>query len=352
MTSAMPTPSRPATYHTATRLARIVYGLIGRPYGWSLTAIQAELAISERTLLRYLAACRKELVDRHGRPLLVVERRGDHRVLRLTDATQTPESSSYQALSFYFARSVFDFLDGTVLKDGVQDLWERFYRTLPVAQRTRLAQFDKKFFSIPYAPKDYRGSDDVIDTLLQCLVHQHTMRVAYDSPWRGTTPLQPHDVDPYTLAMYRGGLYVIGRSHKHRKILYLAVERIRTASKLPERFDYPVRYSPAAHTEGAFGIIDGPETDVQIRIVNAEGMALLSARRLHPTQRFTPQPDGSTLLALRVRGTAELENWILSLGPHVEVLQPPELRARVAASIQAMAQRYKPSRGAPAVRAG
>ncbi len=44
--------SRPATYHTATRLARIVHGLVGRPYGWSFDAIQTELGISERTLLR------------------------------------------------------------------------------------------------------------------------------------------------------------------------------------------------------------------------------------------------------------------------------------------------------------
>ena len=336
--------SRPATYHTATRLARIVYGLIGRPYGWSLTAIQNELGISERTVLRYLAACRKELVDAQGRPLIEIERRGDHRVLRLAAVTETTESSSYQALSFYFARSVFDFLDGTVIKDGVQDLWERFYRTLPPSQRARLAHFDKKFFSIPYAPKDYRGSDDTIDMVLQCLVHQHTLRVVYESPWRGKVTPQPQDFDPYTLAMYRGGLYVIGRSHKHRKIVYLAVERMRTVKKLPERFDYPVRYSPAAHSEGGFGIIDGPETDVEIRIRNAEGLALLSARRLHPTQRFRPQADGSTILSMRVRGTAELENWILSVGPHVEVLKPADLRERVAGTIRAMGQLYKSAR--------
>lgn len=337
--------SRPATYNTATRLSRIVYGLIGRPYGWSLAAIQAELRISERTLLRYLAAFRKELVDAHGRPLIVVERKGAHRMVRLADAAaNAPESSSYQALSFYFARSVFDFLDGTVLKDGVQDLWERFYRTLPAAQRTRLQHFDKKFFSIPYAPKDYRGSDDTIDTVMQCLVHQHTMRFVYDSPWRDRATPLPHEVDPYTLAMYRGGLYVIGRSHKHRKIVYLAVERMRDVQKLPDRFLYPVRYSPAAHTEGTFGIIDGPDTDVAIRIRNAEALALLSARRLHPTQKFTAQSDGTTLLTMRVRGTAELENWLLSLGPHVEVLTPVELRDRIATTIRAMSRVYRTPR--------
>ena len=31
----------------------------------------------------------------------------------------------------------------------------------------------------------------------------------------------------------------------------------------------------------------------------------------------------------RVRGTFELGNWLLGFGPHVEVLAPPELRARI-----------------------
>ena len=59
--------SRPATYGTGTRLSPIVYGLVGRPHGWGFEAIQEELDISERTLLRYVAACRREMVDAAGR---------------------------------------------------------------------------------------------------------------------------------------------------------------------------------------------------------------------------------------------------------------------------------------------
>jgi hypothetical protein len=91
--------------NTTTRLARIVHGLLSRPHGWSFDAIQAELSISGRTLLRYLAACRRELVDADGHPILEVIRRGERRLLRLADAARTPESTAYQALSFYFAPS-------------------------------------------------------------------------------------------------------------------------------------------------------------------------------------------------------------------------------------------------------
>ena len=112
-----------------------------------------------------------------------------------------------------------------------------------------------------------------------------------------------HEFDPYTLAMYRGGLYLIGYSHRFRKIIYLAVERIRTAEKLAARFTYPKTYSPEKYTEGTFGIIDGPETRVELRLLNADTAAYLSSRRLHPTQRFTPCGDGTTRLTMTVRGT-------------------------------------------------
>jgi predicted DNA-binding transcriptional regulator YafY len=322
------------------RLARILHGLLTRPHGWSFGAIQDEIGISERTLLRYIAACREELVDAEGHPLLEVVPRGDHRSLRLTDSARTLESTAYQALSFYFALSVFQFLEGTILKEGVQDLWERFRRTLPAGQQGRLADFAKKFYSIPYAMKDYRGCDDVLDVVVRCLVHQHTMRVEYAGLWSGQ---QTQDFDPYTLAMYRGGLYLIGRSHQQKKIVYLAIERIRKAERLAAHFEYPKGYSPQKHTEGTFGIVDGPEERVEILILDPDTTALLSSRRLHPTQKFESRGDGTTLLSMKVRGTRELKNWILGLGPHAKVLAPAELRDEVRAAHRESAGLYADS---------
>jgi predicted DNA-binding transcriptional regulator YafY len=333
------TPSRPPTYGTATRLARIVYGLVGRPHGWSFQAIQDELSISERTLMRYLAACRRELVMADGEPLLEVVRRGERRVVRLAASVRAPDSTAYQALSFYFALTVFKFLEGTILKEGVEDLWERFRKTLPPRQRDKLAAFEHKFYSVPYAVKDYRASDDVLDVIVRSLVAERRLRIEYAGLWRDGEPTR-HDFDPYTLLMYRGGLYVIGRSHRHRGMVYLAVERIRRAEQLPVHFPYPRRYSPEKHLEGTFGIVEGPETCVTLRLHGEESARLLSSRRIHPTQRFVPQDDGTTLLSMTVRGTSELTNWILSQGPYVEVVEPEGLRAAVAGTLREAAGRY------------
>jgi predicted DNA-binding transcriptional regulator YafY len=329
--------SRPATYGTATRLARIVYGLLGRPYGWSFEAIQEELSISERTLLRYLAACRRELVDAEGRPLLEVVRRGERRVVRLAEAVRAPDSSSYQALSLYLALTVFQFLDGTVLKDGVDDLWQRFYRTLSPGQQSRLAHFDRKFFTIPYAVKDYRDHDEILDRVIRALVNQNRMRIDYGGLWLEG---HVHEFDPYTLARYRGGLYLIGKSHHYRKIVYLAVERMRSAEILAERFEYPRAYSPAAHTEGTFGIVDGPETAVKIEVLSPETVELLASRRLHRSQRIERRADGTAVLTMRVRGTRELVNWVLGMGAFVRVVEPVELREEVAGVLREAVRLY------------
>lgn len=171
----------------------------------------------------------------------------------------------------------------------------------------------------------------MLDVVIRCLVDQHAVRIDYGGLWLEG---HVHDFDPYTLATYRGGLYLIGRSHHYRKVIYLAVEHIHRAERLSARFEYPRRYSPERHTEGTFGIVEGPETEVRLELRSPETVALLASRRLHPTQRFEKRRDGTSVLTMCVRGTRELKNWILSLGQYVRVLEPPELRRDVQSTLE------------------
>lgn len=330
--------ARKPTYGAAARLVRLLYGLLSRPRGWSFASIESELGISERTLLRYLAACRRELVDADGKPILESFRVGERRMLRLAETGRMEESAAYQVLFLYFAMSVFQFLDGTVIKEGVSDLWERFLRSVPAAQRTRLGDFQRKFYSVPHAMKDYRAFDAHLDTIVFCLANNRRMRVDYGGL---LGPAKVHDVDPYTLVMYRGGLYVLGRSHRRGAIITMAVERMRSVERRPETFDYPDGFTPEKHTEGIFGIIGGPQTQIELLIKDPRTRAYLESRRIHPSQKFKPRRDGGALLTMTVRGTDELKYWILGLGPHVEVLKPASLRGDVAQLLNDAAKAYR-----------
>jgi proteasome accessory factor B len=315
----------------------MLHGLHERPYGWSFDAILDELGVSERTLSRYIAATRDALVDVEGNPLIEVVRHGERRVVRLTSRSSPHEATAYQVLFLYFSLAVFQFLEGTVIRDGVEDLWERFRETLPKSEQARLGDFDRKFFAVPHAMKDYRDHDEHLDVLVRCIVHQYRARIDY-AGLLGDGKV--HEFEPYTLAMYRGGLYLIGKSNHGNRIIKLAVERIRSVERLADRFDYPRDYSPQKHTEGVFGIIEGDECRVELLIHNAETEAYLRSRRIHATQKFRRRRDGKTVLSMTVRGTEELKNWIYGFGPYVEVLEPKSLRQEVAVSFREAAELY------------
>src|SRR5262249_52960514 len=132
----------------------------------------------------------------------------------------------------------------------------------------------------------------------------------------------------------------IGHSDRYEKIIYLAVERIRSVELGTDRFEYPARYSPRRHHRGVFGIIGGEETRVELLLMDQETAALLRARRLDLGERFQPRKDGTTLLIMRVRGIDELANWVLGFGPHVQVLRPAALRERMARDLRAAGALY------------
>ncbi len=246
---------RKPTYGAAIRLARIATGLFSRPYGWSLTAIAESLDISGRTLARYVSVLRSDLLDWHGNPLVEVIGTGRERRLRLVSSMKAAEASSYQVALLYFSLTVLKFLEGTVLEEGVEGLWEKIFQNLSLTQRTRLSDLERKFYAVPYAPKDYGEFSEQLDIILRALLDQTRIKVDYALL---TGEAHQHDFDPYSLISYRGGLYLLGHSDRRNAIIYLAVERIRSVEFLhqadgtPTRFIYPRGFDPAAHTEGHF----------------------------------------------------------------------------------------------------
>jgi predicted DNA-binding transcriptional regulator YafY len=65
-------------------------------------------------------------------------------------------------------------------------------------------------------------------------------------------------------------------------------------------------------------------------------------RAWHPSQTKRPRklPDGGVELALRVAPDFEVENLAMRFGEHAEIIEPRELRAKIARRAAAMAKRY------------
>jgi len=204
-----------------------------------------------------------------------------------------------------------------------------------------LAALDRKFYAIAYAPKDYRGLNHLLNPIVRGLIREYRLQIDY------ATGLV-HEVDPYTLIAYRGGLYLIGKTHLNNRITTLAVERMRKVELLQgdgggfRKFAYPRTFHPDRYTQGAFGImVEEDPTDVEILIQNRETEDYLRARNVHPSQQFTQRQDGKTGLAMTVRGTTELRNWVLGFGTWLTVLTPVALRDEVSTLLRQAARNYQ-----------
>jgi proteasome accessory factor B len=332
---------RKPSYPAALRMARIAFELPSHPFGWALDTIRAELDISERTLKRYLAAGRQKLLDSLGRPYFEVITDGGKPKIRLPAYRKPLESTAYQAVSLFFTLTILKFLEGTVLREGIGELWEKFLNGLPAHERGDLWNLDRKVYAIPYTPKDYRKLNHLLEPIIKGLIREYRLRIEYGS---GLI----HEVDPYAMVSFRGGLYLIGKTHRNNQITTMAVERMLKAELKTgdgggfQKFAYPLTFRADHHLEGAFGIMAGEEpVNVKILIHNRETEAFLRARSIHPSQRFTARRDGKAVLTMIVRGTTELRNWVLGFGPWLEVLEPGNLREEIAALLTTASRNYQ-----------
>ena len=325
---------RQPTYPAAINFAKIVYGLFLTPIGISFAHLQKRFDLSERTVMRYADELAKNLKDDVGRPIVEISGTGENRRLRLVGAGMRSEGTAYQAASLYFAFRTLEFLSKTVIGEGIEHFWDEALKTLKTPAQLRLRDIERKFHVVPYAPKDYAPHEDKIDRIMRALLMQWRLKLIYRRVGGGAP--RDHRFAPYTLVEYRGGLYLLGRSDRGKDVIYLAVERIESAEfdcddkGDPIHFALPRGYKPEKYTDGAFGLIDGPITEVELLVRSDDSLPYLSSRAIHPTQRFVKRGDGRTVLKMRVRGTTELRNWIMSFGPWLEVLKPAELRAEIA----------------------
>jgi proteasome accessory factor B len=324
------------TYNTAAKITRIAIRLQMPPQQLSLSDVRDITHASDRTIERYIYALGKVFDGRDRYPLLEVEKHEEGRkTLVLTEPPPVGGSRDLEQLRMALAVEVLNAVKGTYLERDVRDILKRFSRAVSPSLAAKLETLPRKFFTVNHhGVKQYEGATrEHLNSIIRCLIEQQRMRVAYRSHL-GEGKVNEYEFDPYTLLTYKGGLYVIGYSFKREQPVYLALERIEKVEPVVENgkpyiFGYPEEYSPEKFTEGVFGIFTGEKTAVELLIRNAQTLAYLKPRRVHPTQTLEERGDGTAVLRMTVRGTEELASWVMSMAPWVEVLKPESLRGRV-----------------------
>ncbi len=300
------------------KLVRILHRM--EDGGITTAELLDDFELDERTLRRYIS-------DLRGLDLPVVsEGRGATRRWSI-DASHRRRRvplTLLELVSLHFGRTLFDFLGGTQFAEDAAGALERL--STFAGQGALVRDLDRKFIAVREAAKDYTRDSELLDEILTALLRQNPARALYA---RVAGPTRAYHLHPYTLGVYRQGLYLFAWDVDDEKVKTFAIDRFRAFHRDRKlHFDYPEGYAPHDVVADSFGIIGGPLTDVRLRFRKAAA-PYIRERRWHPSQRVEDGPDGSAILHMQVGRSYELLSWILSFGPDVRVESPEDLALQV-----------------------
>jgi predicted DNA-binding transcriptional regulator YafY len=325
-------PGKPAKkYSQAARLHDTIR-LIESRHGISIEELAEETGVNRRTVHRDLDA-----IADAGYPL-TAEWSGARKLYRfITGFKDVPpiSFSLQELLTLYFLRSTLDTLQGTPFHDDLAAIFRKVNSVLPPRYAAHLERISRITIPLLQGRRDYSHAAGILNDLRQALLYQNRVKLKYRSP----SGRELYHVDPYTLIIYKGGLYLLGFAHNRSALRTFAVERVEEVRIEPERFEMPASYHPDEQFRGAFGIVSEEPLHVRIRFLPVIAHAI-EGRVWHPSQKTVKLPDNSVELSFTAGGRMEIVAWVLSYGSLAELLEPPELRAELAETAAAMAGMY------------
>jgi proteasome accessory factor B len=319
-------------YGPAARLHQLRAALDG-PEGLSIYDVAERFEVNPRTALRYIQA-----LQRAGEPLYE-ETAGKRKVWRLmpTARRQSITLTTSQMVALFLSRRVFDFLAGTGFKEDLDDVFRKLEATLKRKDVAAVRNLDRKVFDVNEARHLYEGRIEDVNDIMTALLREDRLRVTHEGVSGGKKTFV---LEPYTLLVYKKGLYLAGFSHQHKAIRTFALDGFREVEWLKgDRFDYPADFRPEQLTEGAFGLFRGEPTRVRI-LFDAKVARYVQRRQWHPTQHFRPLPGGALEMTMDVCGTTEVVSWVLGFGDKAEVQEPAALSAQIATELARSIGRY------------
>jgi len=313
--------------------------LSSRHYGATVKELAVEMAVSEKTIRRYL-----QTFQEAGFPLEEVEGEFGRKNWRMTASKNGPPLSFTfdEAVALHLGRRLMEPLAGTLFWDAAQRAFKKILASLGDGALGYVERFGGMFHQTMVGASDYSKKADLIDELMRGIEDRQAVFLTYQS-LRATEPVT-YDIYPYGLTYHRGSLYLVGRAPEHDEIRHWKVDRIEDAEVTRVRFNWPEDFDLQDHLATSFGVYHG-DGEVHVKVwFSVEVARYVQESSWHDSQKLSKQSDGGLLAEFDLDGTEEIKAWVLSFGRHAVVLEPEELRNEMRKELaQACRQHGDPS---------
>ncbi len=188
--------------------------------------------------------------------------------------------------------------------------------------------------------EDVPSARDHLGLVITALKEHHPIRFTY-RPYTRSQPTSGVVLEPYFLKLFKQRWYVIGHHRLERRIKTYALDRMTDVIALPETFKEDPAFDPEEYFRHSYGIVvsQGEVRRVVLK-VDPRQAKYFNALPLHPSQHETLHDDYS-LFTYSLRITDDFVQELLSYGPRLTVLEPPELRARMCTELSTALRAYE-----------
>ncbi|MDE6853812.1 MAG: WYL domain-containing protein [Muribaculaceae bacterium] len=155
------------------------------------------------------------------------------------------------------------------------------------------------------------------------------------------TPTLGVVLEPYFMKLFRQRWYITGRNVADGRIKTYALDRMACLRLNTSVFEPDPAFDPCEYFRHSFGIVagEGEPLDIEIRTGPVQAK-YLRALPLHHSQSEQVHA-GYSIFSYRMRITPDLVEELLSHGPSIEVLSPPELRRGIADALRTALRQYE-----------
>ena len=170
------------------------------------------------------------------------------------------------------------------------------------------------------------------------LMNRRRLHLDYFVRTRGE--LTHRNVSPQRLVHYRDNWYLDAWCHVANGVRSFALDAVERAEVLDETAKDVAADDLNRLLGAGYGIFSGEKVKWARLRFTEQRARWVAAEEWHPQQRASFDEAGCYVLEVPYSQDPELMMDILKHGPDVEVLEPPELRKRVAAQLAAASERY------------
>lgn len=188
--------------------------------------------------------------------------------------------------------------------------------------------------------EDVPSARDFLSVVIMALRQHHPIRFTY-RPYTRSLPTPDVVLEPYFIKLFKQRWYVVGRHVAENRIKTYALDRMTEVVNLPDTFEPDPAFDPEEYFRHSYGIVvsQGQVRKVVLRVEPRQAK-YFHALPLHHSQVETIG-DRYSLFTYHLRITDDFVEELLSHGPRLTVLEPPELRAKMRAELSEALEGYQ-----------